>query len=589
MKYKRCHEYTIQMATEKIGLLAILILVLGLSASNFAVMEKYNFFYPNAIVMYGIEPVREMFPNEKSPIIAELQNIFEANAADYFGTLQKAKYNLGCYSAGDQTLFDGQTGDAGSVHALSATATDVTAKLNTMQTAVTESSTLTVCTCIDDITSIVMKSGTTSVNQYEKQFQNRADANPPTNLDDLYDRTKLTADAELKFNKYLVEACAVTSEPVLTTKFEGVMNIRIMIWVGQIFLVTACLYELSKPTVHVDTETGVAKLKRNNLQYVLLTLCTLILMAAFILWFVYSMHNTNHGKQRDLAFRSSNHTSFQAGDPITITFILLFIALLVTYVLTFVVDFLTISTEEDRFIGMNQMGYLNFEFVSNLGWALLILSLGIQAKKKNLDHISTSLILIFTVGVLRFVSRSLHDMYNRVCNKLTDTDIVMIQTLSDKDMKAALKVGTTNSSSQATDQDFWRSFILRRYLRQIGMLRCAAFFTIIVVSVVLILTADVTAANSFQHSKHEGQYFLAVVAFLLYNLCSDFLLEMMPLHFEDDKKSDRPEVQENMKESLTSHVHTAKYYVLALFLLWLNVIHMTQWRHEIEFLLEKKA
>ena len=574
------------MATEKIGLLAILILVLGLSCSNFVVMEKYNFFYPNAIVMYGIEPVREMFPAQETPNVSELQKIFEANAADYFGTLQKAKYNLGCYSVGDQTLFDGATATAGSVHALSATATDVTAQLNIMQNAITESSTLTVCTCIDDIASIVMKGGTTSTNQYEKQFADRGDNNPPANKDDLYDRAKLSTDAELKFNKYLVETCAVTSEPVLTTKFEGVVNVRIMIWIGQIFLVCACLYELSKPTLKL--ENGSQKLKRSNLQYALLTLSTLILITAFILWFVYSMHNTRHGEKRDLAFRSSTHTSFHAGDPITITFILLFIAVLITYVVTFVVDFLTINSEQDHVIGMNQMGYLNFEFVSNLGWALLILSLGIQAKKKNLDHISTSLILIFTVGVLRFVSRSLHDMYNRVCNKLSDTDIVMIQTLSDKDMKAALKVGTPNAS-QATDEDFWRSFILRRYLRQIGMLRCAAFFTIIVISVVLILTADVTAANSFQHSKHEGQYFLAVVAFLLYNLCSDFLLEMMPLHYDDDKKSNMSGVQENTKESMTSHVHTAKYYLLALFLLWLNVIHQTTWRHEMEFLLEKKA
>lgn len=573
------------MALERYGLLVVLLIVLVLSTSNFAVMNQFRFFYPTAVTIYGVEPIREMFPKAGSAFKSELQDIFaEVKPENHFSILQKAKYNLGCYSGEDtHNMFDDDTENT--LREMASSPQSITRKLRQHEATTIGQTSTTVCSCIDHVISKVGNPNhqVDSANVYHEIFDNRTTAalNPPLKSSAHFWNLDLVPDTEIpEFQKYLVEFCAVSAEPVYTTKFEGVINVRIMVWVGQIFLVAAILFEISQE----GAQYGVKRV----VDMVLNVVCAASILWAIIAYFVYSMQHTNHGHMEDIAYREKSYSTFTSGDPLNITFILIFVVLFINYIGFFLLELFRAKKPEngtdEYFKGMNQFMHLNFELIANVGWALLILSLGIQAKKKDIDTLATLLILIFTVGVVRFTSRSLHDMYNRVCLKLDKNDITTLQTLTDYDMKIELSKDAMNSNSETVH--YWRSFVLRRFLRAIGMLRFGAFITILLISVLLILVADVSVQNSFGHNTKEGQYLYAIIAFFLFNACSDILLEMIPLQF-DDNEDNAAERFKKGERSPTHYVHTVKYYILAVYLLWLNTTQMSLWRHELMFLLKK--
>lgn len=76
--------------------------------------------------------------------------------------------------------------------------------------------------------------------------------------------------------------------------------------------------------------------------------------------------------------------------------------------------------------------------------------------------------------------------------------------------------------------DYLRASVLKRFLRRIGIMRFFAFLTIVFVSFILLIEANITVEDSYRQNTAEGRYFYVVLAFFLFNACSDILLEMIP-------------------------------------------------------------
>ena len=574
---------------ERIGLLVLTLIVFSVSTSNFFVMNDKPFFYPTAVSIYGIQPILEMV-KDTNPFKEELNSMFakETNT-DFFPRFVRAKYSLGCYSGSDnQSLFETAPSDTenGNVEKLSETAADVTAKLAEMQSATIGDNTLTVCSCIDAFAGISGASGVTDANDYDKVFKDRTSANSASMLEAFFDTTKVPVASQDEFVEHVVQFCTISAEPVYTTKYEGSINVRVILYVGQLLLLVSCLFDIAN-------ENGKMR-NRTIADYVVAAFCTLGLLWSGVAYFIWRMYDTDQNKTENLAYRDGDFTKYADAttDPLSFVFLAVFIVILFFFVMYWAFEALG-STVRSNYA--YQIGYLNSEIIVSFGWVCLIVSLALQAKQKNIDTLSTLMILVFSVGIVKVISRTLHDMYNRVCSKLNSDDIKNLQTMSDMDMKVKIMEEPNNAGPK-------RSFILRRFLRGIGMLRFASFLSILIVSVVLIIHVGVTVDNSMGHNTREGTYFYAVVAFFIYNAVSDIVLEMMPLQFDDEAddgnrgkmmNSQQTDYEKKIEEygflynSSHHHAHTVRYFVLILFLLWLNVQQASLWRHELLHVLNK--
>lgn len=574
---------------ERIGLLVLTLIVFSVSTSNFFVMIDKPFFYPTAVSIYGIQPILEMV-KDTNPFKDELNSMFakETNT-DVFPRFVRAKYSLGCYSgADDQSLFEkaaSATAD-GNVQKLSESAADVAAKLVEMQSATIGTNTMTVCSCIDQFAGISGVSGVTNADAYDYVFKDRTSANSASMLKTFFDTTKVPAASEDAFVEHVVQFCTITAEPVYTTKYEGSINVRVVLYVGQVLLLVSCLFDIAN-------ENGKMR-NRTIADYVVAAFCTLGLLWSGIAYFIWRMYDTDQNKTENLAYRDGDFTKYPDAttDPLSFVFLAVFIVILFFFVMYWAFEALG---NRSRSTYAYQIGYLNSEIIVSFGWVCLIVSLALQAKQKNIDTLSTLMILVFSVGIVKVISRTLHDMYNRVCSKLNSDDIKDLQTMSDMDMKVNILTKSNNEQDK-------RVFILRRFLRGIGMLRFASFLSILLVSVVLIIHVGVTVDDSMGHNTREGTYFYAILAFFLYNAISDIVLEMMPLQFDEDAdegkrgkmmNTQQTDYEKKVEEygftynSSHHHAHTVRYFVLTLFLLWLNVQQASLWRHELLHVLNK--
>ena len=254
------------------------------------------------------------------------------------------------------------------------------------------------------------------------------------------------------------------------------------------------------------------------------------------------------------------------------------------------------------------MVHLHFESLSHLGWAFFIVGCAMHAKRKDLEGLMTILIVIITVAILRYISRTMHDIYDFTCEQCSDRQLVLLQMYDAKTFDTIAKspnvvtyneiqrinaerlnpsdsMGFMNLDSvkpasagvplqlagfdkfTLTAKEYKTTVNLRNFLRSIGYYRCFMYFSTLVLSLFLLSSASVTLQNSYMHNSHEGKYFYAVVVFTLYNLLSDTVMEMCPLEFQRPTEENGGNPMVNM-----SRIRMVKYFLLVLYLLWFNVV-----------------
>lgn len=545
------------MAFAKFGLVLILTLAFVLACINFASMNERFLWFPSAVVIYGIEPIRELFPIASSPSKAELATI--GSNHNNFNKYQVAKYNLGCYGANE--YFDGNVEENNTIFEK---------KLHELEYAATKFDAKSVCTCIDVMLWDVKNNGVTSnkddfssnsdeawhIALSEKQyngFSNRKDLD--TDLD--------SAKMKSKFDAHVLEFCALSAEPVHSIKYEGAINAGVYMFVGQFFLIASIFYEMAKDQDETSFKwvtivsnarnmfKEVTSPKGSMYKNVYIVAGQVLVIAGTVIFFVYSMHHTNATKEKDIAFRSDSHTSFTSGDPISIFFVLVFVLLLVDQLFAAAIHFYKSTNSTNDMLEKIIAQYFNIEILNVLGWCLLIVSLAVQAKKKDLDTLTIIILLIVVVGIIRYISCCLRKVYEEVCTHLSK-DVI-------KELQTEKNVSAPNKNT-------------RQFLRFVGTIRLFAFLTTLVLSVCLIFVCNVTTEDSYRQNTAEGRFLFLIITFLLTHISIDLLLEMVPLQFEP-----------NEAEKQHSFVYNIKYYILALYLLFLNVSVFSSWRHEIYF------
>lgn len=482
------------MAASVFCISGLLVTVLILSTVNFAVMNQRHYLFPTSVVLYNIEPVRENF------VLGSVAPTVDVNGYSKWNML---KTGLGCYNT--------------SILEKEVISEDTIERLGLSQ----NPHKLSVCTCVDELSEIY----------YLTNGTKRAAKTVPD-----------------RFEMHVMEFCSINALPQYSKKFEGVVNVGAMQWVGQIFLVGAILYELMASKREKNTSMIINFANRVSMEQLNLWDRAIWVGSSFsvllgtIIYFVYSMHWTSQSKPEEVGYRhSADMTKFDQGGPLSVFVFTLFAVLLITQSLSLLVRFM--HTQNPIVTLMVQ--FFEADVLMNIGWLLLILALAIQAKMQSLLVLSSISFLVVCVGVVMYVSQMLRIVYNTTCDQLNSSAIHQLQTKQSQTELPIMK--------------------MRRFLRMIGYVRLSAFFVTAWLCILLLVMTDVTKEDSYLQNTAEGRYFYVVIAFLVSSVALDVVRECIPLEFEN--------------ENSMNNISHFKTYFIIFYLLWLNISVCLWWRH----------
>lgn len=555
-------------------ILGLLLLVLIFtSIINFVNMNYNHYYFPTGVTLYNVEPIREIYSTSTGVMARDK----DATNRNYFTAYQHAKYNMGCYGDGSDDLFGATTSSNIKTHAI--TPEDVTKRLMELEYAATKWNQLSACTCIDQMVMSIYSgnksqaktaaevgsssadpwwSGRDSVattadekatigftNIYSIFYDAAADINNlPTAKTVSYDAT-YDADDETK----IIEFCMITGKPQFTTKYEGVINVQALQLIGQLFLICGIIHELQKHE-KPGSRSG------DYMEKILYFSGYVVFLLAVVLYFIFMQHHTDENKPEDVAFRSDSYTKYQQSGPINLAIIFIFAFLGFCSLVEIFRKYRTPETTLTKQMrDTKYTSYINTQIFLSLGWILLILGVAIQAQVQQINVLATYIIIIVTVACVKSCNEIMKNIYHDVC-------LNMESTLQNDINKTRLQ-GSENSARGVLKAN--------HFLNSIGYVRFGAFIAVSLLSVGLLLLANQTVEHGYHQNAKEGRLFYVVLVFVISNIAVDVCMEMVPTQYEDVSSLN----------AQTRKMNSFKFYIIVVFLLWLNINYLVAHRHDL--------
>lgn len=556
-------------------ILGLLLLVLIFtSCINFANMNYKHYYFPTGVTLYNVEPIREIY-STSTGVMARDKDTTNRN---YFTAYQHAKYNMGCYGDGSDDLFGATTLSNIKTHAI--TPADVTKRLMALEYAATKWNQLSACTCIDKMVMSIYSGNKSSAKAAAEAGSSSSDAwwsgrdaitsvpdemaaigftniysifyNAAADTSTLpvaktveYDST-YDADDETK----IIEFCMITGKPQFTTKYEGVINVQALQLIGQLFLICGIIHELQKHE-KPGSRSG------DYMEKILYFSGYVVFLLAVVLYFILMQHHTDENKPEDVAFRSDSYTKYQQSGPINLAIIFIFAFLGFCSLVEIFRKYRTPAetTLNKQMRDTKYTSYINTQIFLSLGWILLILGVAIQAQVQQINVLATYIIIIVTVACVKSCNEIMKNIYHDVC-------LNMESTLQNDINKTRLQ-GSENSAKGVLKAN--------HFLNSIGYVRFGAFIAVSLLSVGLLLLANQTVEHGYHQNAKEGRLFYVVLVFVISNIAVDVCMEMVPTQYEDVSSLN----------AQTRKMNSFKFYIIVVFLLWLNINYLVAHRHDL--------
>lgn len=562
-------------------ILGVLLLVLIFTSFiNFINMNYNHYYFPTGVTLYNVEPIREIY----SASAGVMSRDKDTPSRNYFTAYQHAKYNMGCYGDGTDHIFGADAATNIKKHAM--TPQDVTKSLMELEYTATKWNQLSACTCIDQMVMSIYggdkaaaktlaETGSTNAdawwagrdaittvsderaaigftNIYQIFYEGAADASTlpeakTVSFDATYD-----ADDETK----IIEFCMVTGKPQFTTKYEGVINVQTLQLIGQLFLICGIIHELQRHE-KPGSKSG------DFMQKILYLSGYIVFLLSVVLYFVFMQHHTDENKPEDVAFRSDSHTKYQQGGPINLAVIFIFAFLGFCSLVEIYRRYRTPAAQvapEPTLVRKNMRetkytAYINTQVFLSLGWILLIMGVAIQAQVQQINVLATYIIIIVTIACVKSCNEIIKNIYHDVC----------------LNMETALQNDITTARSQGTQKSTKAVLRANHFLNSIGYVRFGAFIAVSGLSIALLLLANQTVDHNYHQNAKEGRLFYVVLVFIISNIAVDVCMEMVPTQYENL----------NALNDQTQKMNSFKFYIIIVFLLWLNINYLVSHRHDL--------
>ena len=560
-------------------ILGVLLLVLIFTSFiNFINMNYNHYYFPTGVTLYNVEPIREIY----SASAGVMSRDKDTASRNYFTAYQHAKYNMGCYGDGTAAIFGADA--ATNIKALATTPDVVTHKLMELEYTATKWNQLSACTCIDQMVMSIYsgdkaaaktaaEAGSTDAttdawwagrdaittvadertaigftNIYSIFYTAAADASTlpeakTVSFDATYD-----ADDETK----IIEFCMVTGKPQFTKKYEGVINVQALQLIGQLFLICGIIHELQKP----GSKSG------DFMNKILYFSGYIVFLVSVVLYFVFMQHHTDEKKPEDVAFRSDSFTKYEQGGPINFAVIFIFAFLGFCSLVEIYRKYSSQAkvSPEPTSVRKNMRetkytAYINTQVFLSLGWILLIMGVAIQAQVQQINVLATYIIIIVTIACVKSCNEIIKNIYHDVC----------------LNMETALQNDITTTRLQGSDKSTRAVLKANHFLNSIGYVRFGAFIAVSGLSIALLLLANQTVEHNYHQNAKEGRLFYVVLVFIISNIAVDVCMEMVPTQYENL----------NALNDQTQKMNSFKFYIIIVFLLWLNISYLVSHRHDL--------
>lgn len=569
-------------------ILGVLLLVLiFISCINFANMNYNHYYFPTGVTLYNVEPIREIYTESAGVMSREK----DTPSRNYFTAYQHAKYNMGCYGDGTDAIFGADA--ANNIKALATTPDVVTNKLMELEYTATKWNQLSACTCIDQMVMSIYsgnksqaktaaEAGSTDVDLWwagRDAITTVADERAAIGFTNIYsifynaadDASTLPEAKTVEFDATydaddetkIIEFCMVTGKPQFTTKYEGVINVQTLQLIGQLFLICGIIHELQK-----HEKPG---LKSGDfMQKILYFGGYIVFLLSIVLYFVFMQHHTDENKPEDVAFRSDSHTKYMQGGPINFAVIFIFAFLGFCSLVEIYRKYQYRSTAQTypddakviQKVHRNNMretkytAYINTQVFLSLGWILLILGVAIQARVQQINVLAVYIIIIVAIACVKSCNEIIKNIYHDVC----------------LNMETALQNDITITRLHG-NQKTTRASVLKanHFLNSIGYVRFGAFIAVSGLSIVLLLLANQTVDHNYHQNAKEGRLFYVVLVFIISNIAVDVCMEMVPTQYENL----------TALNNQTQKMNSLKFYIIVVFLLWLNINYLVSHRHDL--------
>ena len=534
----------------KVGLWALLFGVILCACLHFTLSFEHYRLFPNYFVLTDLLDVRRVSP---AAAIADHLQLWKGNTAGLHD-IQIAKFHLGCYGNTDDVFKTKAAFESALVTGNSETFD----KLTELQYDNTKFHPRSVCTCIDQTLKPMLDESVFTSTTVEAA-SSISSSKPWKVVWDEYKNTGLgwtnmkqrpqyqahPADSDYDttndFEKHVIEFCSLSSMPQLTSRYEGILNAEGFMF-ASIFIIIAAILE-DCLCGNVFASTGPDK-KGIWLPQITKVLSSVFYFVGFVLFFVYSMLRTDKNKVENLAYRYGLHTNWQ---PFAF-FTIIYLVVLITFLMWL---FMMAKT----FFGNHKPDYkarysktVMVEVLYVCGWTLYLIGVAVQSQITNRTSLFTIVIVVAASGALGVFSNILKIVYDKICVSLDPATVQELQTKEEPTLPSAKEA--------------------RRILRHIGFTRLFIFITVVLLSLVLITSAEEDVANIAQQSWYDGRFVYAVLAFLVTGISIDVLLEIMPLQF--DTHDDR-----------VSTAYYTKYYITSIYFLWTFSTSYTYTQHNL--------
>ena len=561
-------------------ILGVLLLVLIFtSCINFANMNYNHYYFPTGVTLYNVEPIKEIF----SASAGVMSRDKDTHSRNYFTAYQHAKYNMGCYGDGTDAIFGADA--ATNIKTLATTPNVVTHKLMELEYTATKWNQLSACTCIDQMVMSIYSGNKSQAKTAAQAGSTDAATNPWwagrdvvatsteeraaigfTNIYSIFytaadDASTLPEAKTVEFDATydaddetkIIEFCMVTGKPQFTTKYEGVINVQTLQLIGQLFLICGIIHELQKHEMP-GSKSG------DFMQKILYFSGYIVFLLSIVLYFVFMQHHTDENKPEDVAFRSDSHTKYMQGGSINFAVIFIFAFLGFCSLVEIFRKYRSSAKAEATALAKNMRetkytAYINTQVFLSLGWILLILGVAIQARVQQINVLAVYIIIIVAIACVKSCNEIIKNIYHDVC----------------LNMETALQNDITTTRLQGNQKSTRAVLKANHFLNSIGYVRFGAFIAVSGLSIALLLLANQTVDHNYHQNAKEGRLFYVVLVFIISNIAVDVCMEMVPTKYENlDALNDQ-----------TQKMNSLKFYIIVVFLLWLNINYLVSHRHDL--------